>query len=142
MLIGNNGALLRNIIIENCIKKGDNTTKIRLRGKGSGHKEGKDKEESKDPMELCISSLNFMSFITCSSLIESLLFKIYYQFYIFQCQKYKERAEKNQGKTTDLELPVMKKILKYQYTVNRYNTLAKEEKKRRLEESQRRRDQY
>ena len=38
-------------------------------------------------------------------------------------------------KKNDNDVPVvMKKILKYQYVVNRYNTLAKEEKRRKKEE--------
>ena len=64
-LIGNNGIILRQIINENCIKFGDNTTKIRLRGKGSGYKEGPEKKESNDPLELCLSSLNWISFCKC-----------------------------------------------------------------------------
>ena len=86
MIIGNNGMLLRTIIYENCIKYGDNTTKIRLRGKGSGYKEGPNNEESKEPMELCISSLNVFSFSRCSNAIESILLRIYYQYYLYQCK--------------------------------------------------------
>ena len=66
MIIGNSGKLLRNILVKNCINFGDRTTKIRLRGNGSGYKEGPNNEESKDPMELCISSLNLLSYIKCS----------------------------------------------------------------------------
>ena len=72
MIIGNNGMYLRNILYNNCIKYGDQSTKIRLRGRGSGYKEGPNKEESKDPMELCISSLNPISFQRCSTEIENL----------------------------------------------------------------------
>jgi hypothetical protein len=39
-LIGNKGAYLRKILYDTCIKYNDCTTKIRLRGKGSGYKEG------------------------------------------------------------------------------------------------------
>jgi hypothetical protein len=126
MIIGNSGKLLRNILVKNCINNGDHTTKIRLRGKGSGYKEGPKNEESKDPMELCISSLNLMSYIKCSNEIENLLKNVYYQYYLYQS---------NNKKESDNDAPVvMKKILKYQYVVNRYNTLAKEEKRRKKEE--------
>ena len=126
MIIGNSGKLLRNILVKNCINNGDHTTKIRLRGKGSGYKEGPKNEESKDPMELCISSLNLMSYIKCSNEIENLLKNVYYQYYLYQS---------NNKKESDNDVPVvMKKILKYQYVVNRYNTLAKEEKRRKKEE--------
>ena len=126
MIIGNSGKLLRNILVKNCINNGDHTTKIRLRGKGSGYKEGPKNEESKDPMELCISSLNLISYLKCSNEIENLLRNVYYQYYLYQC---------NNKKENDNDVPVvMKKILKYQYVVNRYNTLAKEEKRRKKEE--------
>ena len=126
MIIGNSGKLLRNILVKNCINNGDHTTKIRLRGKGSGYKEGPKNEESNDPMELCISSLNLMSYIKCSNEIENLLKNVYYQYYLYQS---------NNKKESDNDVPVvMKKILKYQYVVNRYNTLAKEEKRRKKEE--------
>ena len=39
-LIGYKGFALKKILLDSCIKFGDNSTKIRLRGKGSGYKEG------------------------------------------------------------------------------------------------------
>jgi hypothetical protein len=130
MIIGNSGKLLRNILVKNCINFGDRTTKIRLRGKGSGYKEGPNNEESKDPMELCISSLNLLSYIKCSNEIESLLRNVYYQYYLYQCKN--SSKEKNKEGN---ECPIlMKKILKYQYVVNRYNTIVKEEKRKKKEE--------
>ena len=144
MIIGNNGKLLRQILLENCINLGDHTTKIRLRGKGSGYKEGPKNEESKDPMELCISSLNMLSYMRCSQAIENLLLNVYYQYYLYQCNN--ASSEKNNTVNNDninnkKEIKdkngcpiIMKKILKYQYVVNRYNTLVKEEKRRKKEE--------
>ena len=144
MIIGNNGKLLRQILLENCINLGDHTTKIRLRGKGSGYKEGPKNEESKDPMELCISSLNMLSYMRCSQAIENLLLNVYYQYYLYQCNN--ASSEKNNTVNHDninnkKEIKdkngcpiIMKKILKYQYVVNRYNTLVKEEKRRKKEE--------
>ena len=125
MIIGNSGKLLRDILVKNCIKYGDYTTKIRLRGKGSGYKEGPKNEESNDPMELCISSLNMFSYVRCSNEIENLLKNVYYQYYLYQCNN----KDKNNN-----EPIVMKKILKYPYVVNRINTLVKEEKRRKKEE--------
>ena len=126
MIIGNNGMLLRKILLDNCIKYGDLTTKIRLRGKGSGYKEGINNEESKDPMELCISSLNALSFSRCSLAIENLLLQIYYQYYLYQCKNFNNKMGNS---------PItMKKILKYHYVVNRFNTLIKEEKRKMKEE--------
>ena len=150
MIIGNNGKLLRQILLENCINFGDHTTKIRLRGRGSGYKEGPKNEESKDPMELCISSLNMISYLRCSQAIENLLLHVYYQYYLYQCNNMNlEKKDNNNNKgnnsnninNNNKELKdkngypiIMKKILKYQYVVNRYNTLVKEEKRRKKEE--------
>ena len=138
MIIGNNGMLLRNILYNNCIKYGDQTTKIRLRGKGSGYKEQPKNEESKEPMELCISSLNLISFTNCSMEIENLLQQIYYKYYTYQCKNYMEHKKvKNINSDNKFEnnTPiVMKKILKYHYVVDRNNTLIKEEKRRKKEE--------
>ena len=147
MIIGNNGKLLRQILLENCINYGDHTTKIRLRGKGSGYKEGPKNEESKDPMELCISSLNMLSYMRCSQAIENLLLHVYYQYYIYQCNNTSVDKKDDNNNTNNDNLNnkkelkdkngcpiIMKKILKYQYVVNRYNTLVKEEKRRKKEE--------
>ena len=159
MIIGNKGELLRQILLENCINYGDHTTKIRLRGKGSGYKEGPKNEESKDPMELCISSLNMFSYCRCSQAIENLLLNVYYKYYLYQCTNNgininninnnnisngngSLKKEINNNNINGKEclkdkngFPiVMKTILKYPYVVNRYNTLVKEEKRRKKEE--------
>ena len=134
MIIGNNGMLLRNILYNNCIKYGDKTTKIRLRGRGSGYKEGPKNEESKEPMELCISSLNLISFTNCSMEIENLLQQIYCKYYAYQCKNYienkKDKNINNNDNKFENNIPIlMKKILRYHYVVNRNNTLIKEEKR-------------
>ena len=144
MIIGNNGKLLRKILLDNCINYGDHTTKIRLRGKGSGYKEGPKNEESKDPMELCISSLNMVSYMRCSQAIENLLSQVYYQYYLYQCNNLSsEKNDKNNNNNLNNNKEIkdkngcpiiMKKILKYPYVVNRYNTLVKEEKRKKKEE--------
>ena len=147
MIIGNKGNLLRQILLDNCINYGDHTTKIRLRGKGSGYKEGPKNEESKDPMELCISSLNMLSYMKCSQAIENLLLHVYYQYYLYQCNNASNDKNDNNNNNNNDNLNnkkemkdkngcpiIMKKILKYQYVVNRYNTLVKEEKRRKKEE--------
>lgn len=111
ILIGNNGVLLRKIIVDNCINYNDYSTKIRLRGRGSGYKEGPRNEESNDPLELCVSSLNYYSFMRCCFHIENILRSIYLQYYLYQCKVFYA----NQS----TERPILKKIMKYQYVVNR-----------------------
>lgn len=107
-LIGNNGIVLRKLIIDNCIRYNDYSTKIRLRGKGSGYKEGINQEESKDPLELCLSTLNYNSYLRCCFHIENILRFIYHQFYIFEVLR--------KGRGDNIR---MKQIIKYQYVVNR-----------------------
>ena len=90
MIIGNSGKLLRNIIVKNCINNGDHTTKIRLRGKGSGYIEHNGKE-SEEPLMLCVSSLNYPTYYNCCMLIDSLLKKVYNDYYEYKTylQRYK-----------------------------------------------------
>lgn len=93
--------------MNNCVKYLDFTTKIRLRGKGSGYKEGRNMEESSVPLELCVSSLNPFSFYKCCLEIESLLLSIYFQYSVFV-------------KQSNLYLNhVPNQIMKNYYTVNR-----------------------
>ena len=110
-IIGKNGYFLKKIIYESCIKYGDNSTKIRLRGKGSGYKEGKVFSESDEPLQLCVSSLNFPTYINCCNLIENLLKRIY-----------KDYAEYLRKITSpELRGNIMEKsISKYIYVVDRF----------------------
>ena len=79
-IIGKNGCFLKKIIQEACIKYGDFSTKIRLRGKGSGYIEHNGKE-SEEPLMLCVSSLNYPTYYNCCMLIDSLLKKVYNDYY-------------------------------------------------------------
>jgi hypothetical protein len=109
-IIGKNGCFLKKIIQEACIKYGDFSTKIRLRGKGSGYLEQNGKE-SEEPLMLCISSLNYPTYINCCLLIDSLLKKIYNDYYDYLLKVLSK----------DLHHSVIKKrILKHEYVVNRY----------------------
>ena len=110
-IIGKNGFFLKKIIYESCIKYGDNSTKIRLRGRGSGYKEGKVFSESDEPLQLCVSSLNFPTYINCCNLVENLLKRIY-----------KDYAEYLKKITSpELRGNIMEKsINKYVYVVDRF----------------------
>lgn len=112
-LIGSNGINLRKIIADNCIRFNDFSTKIRLRGKGSGYREGATNEESEDPLELCISTLDYGSYMRCCLQIEMLLRFIYNQFFVFE---YLGKIKRKENKIVE-----MKNIVKYQYIVNRMN---------------------
>lgn len=57
--------------------------KLRLRGKGSGFKEGPNQEESEDPLNLCISSKYKDKYDYACNEMEKLLLKVYEEFYHF-----------------------------------------------------------
>jgi hypothetical protein len=115
-LIGNKGLILKKILFDCCIKYHDYTTKIRLRGKGSGYKEGSKNEgkllyyilESPDPLQLCISSLNYFTYSKCCQQVEKFLEQIYYEYFNFLFT------------SNLLTEATPKKIVKYEYIVNRY----------------------
>ena len=109
-IIGKNGCFLKKIIQEACIKFGDFSTKIRLRGKGSGYLEHNGKE-SEEPLMLCVSSLNYPTYYNCCLLVDSLLQKIYNDYY-----EYSKRIMPQ-----DLHYSMKKKqILKHEFVVNRF----------------------
>ena len=110
-IIGKNGYFLKKIIYEGCIKFNDYSTKIRLRGKGSGYKEGDLNIESNEPLELCISSLNYSTYINCCRLVESLLKKIYFDYYEYR---------KEITPSSLINAIKQKEIIKYEYVVNRF----------------------
>ena len=64
--------------------------KLRLRGKGSGFKEGPKQEESKEPLHLCISSRFYSQYMLACNQIEQLLLNVYEEF-----KKYCERTRKD-----------------------------------------------
>ena len=109
-IIGKNGCFLKKIIQEACIKFGDFSTKIRLRGKGSGYTEQNGKE-SEEPLMLCISSLNYPTYANCCLLIDNLLKKIYNDYYDYLLKVLPKELKYSVNK---------KKILKYEYVVNRF----------------------
>ena len=120
-IIGKNGCFLKKIIQEACIKYGDFSTKIRLRGKGSGYLEHNGKE-SEEPLMLCVSSLNYPTYYNCCLLIDSLLQKIYNDYYEYSLKIMPEELRYCLKK---------KKILKHEFVVNRFssNTSGNKENK-------------
>jgi|TARA_B110000305_G_C19300231_1_gene568759 hypothetical protein len=64
--------------------------KLRLRGKGSGFKEGRNQEESEDPLNLCISSKYKEKYDYACAEMETLLLQVYdeyRQFYRYKPKK-------------------------------------------------------
>jgi len=60
--------------------------KLRLRGKGSGFKEGPRQEESNEPLHLCISSRFFDKYSTACNHVQELIMNVY--------EEYKRYCEK------------------------------------------------
>ena len=82
-IIGSKGANMKKIINE-CFIKGDKETiKLRLRGKGSGFKEGPLKKESDEPLHLCISARNKEQLNHACLLVNNLFEKINDEYKIF-----------------------------------------------------------
>ena len=109
-IIGKNGCFLKKIIQEACIKYGDFSTKIRLRGKGSGYIEHNGKE-SEEPLMLCVSSLNYPTYVNCCTLIDGLLKKIYNDYYEYSLRIIPEELRYSMTK---------KQVLKHEFIVNRF----------------------
>ena len=98
-LIGAKGGNMKQII-ENCKEIGENLekegygkikiqdlVKLRLRGKGSGFKEGPKHEESNDPLHLCVSSKYFQVYEKACAFTEDLVNSIYDQYLKYQLFK-------------------------------------------------------
>ena len=114
-IIGKNGCFLKKIIQEACIKFGDFSTKIRLRGKGSGYLEQNGKE-SEEPLMLCISSLNYPTYLNCCMLIDNLFTKVYNDYYDYLSNILPK----------ELHYSIRKKqILKHEFVVNRFGNSDK-----------------
>ena len=86
-LIGSKGCNMKNIINECKLSEDGEGIKLRLRGKGSGYKEGPQNKESDEPLHLCISSKNVEEMKKACLLVDELLDKI--------SKDYKDYCQKN-----------------------------------------------
>ena len=86
-LIGSKGTNMKKIINDCKLSEDSEGIKLRLRGKGSGYKEGPENKESDEPLHLCISSKNSEELKKACLLVDELLNKIH--------EEYKEYCEKN-----------------------------------------------
>jgi hypothetical protein len=75
--------------------------KLRLRGKGSGYKEGPSKLESDEPLHLCVSCKDEAVYKKACKLVEDLLKGIYKEYKCF-CQRSHKRTEEPSVKKLDL----------------------------------------
>lgn len=88
-LIGAKGCNMKRIV-DSCGNSDYNDVKLRLRGKGSGFKEGPHNQESDDPLHLCISSKNYDTYGYACSLVEELLQTVYDE-YRKHCSKFNKQ---------------------------------------------------
>ena len=107
-LIGSKGCNMKNIINQ-CKSNPDDSdnVKLRLRGKGSGYKEGPNYKESDEPLHLCISSKNPEDMKKACLLVDELLNKVHLD--------YKEYCDKNNitPENTEIAMRVESKNLGY-----------------------------
>ena len=89
-------------IIQECAQGFDSSinpyevVKLRLRGKGSGFKEGPNQQEAEDPLNLCISSKYKDKYEYACSEMERLLLKVYLEYNHFYEYKQRKPANWNQ----------------------------------------------
>ena len=97
-LIGAKGCNMKRILSE-CEKNmppGLEVVKLRLRGQGSGFKEGPKQEESKEPLHLCISSRFHQKYMVACQQIEQLLLNVYEEFKKF-CERHRKDIRPTNG---------------------------------------------
>ena len=93
-LIGSKGYNMKHIINECKIDGEKDIVKLRLRGRGSGYKEGPQNVESDEPLHLCVSSKTKEQLNKACFLVNKLFDKIY--------EEYKNFCKKS-GKTLKIE---------------------------------------
>ena len=76
-LIGSKGCNMKKILNECRQNNINDNIKLRLRGRGSGFKEGPQNKESDEPLHLCISAKNQEEMKKACGLVDDLLSKIY-----------------------------------------------------------------
>ena len=126
-IIGKNGCFLKKILQESCIKYGDYSTKIRLRGKGSGYIDKVSNTENDDePLTLSISSLNYPTYYNCCLLVDNLMKKIYDDYYDY--------LHKILPKELHYSI-IKKKLIKNEFIVDRVNSMPWEYSNKNIEKS-------
>ena len=79
-LIGSKGCNMKKILNECKNNNINDNVKLRLRGRGSGYKEGPQNKESDEPLHLCISAKNPEEMKKACGLVDDLLNKIYEEY--------------------------------------------------------------
>ncbi len=88
-LIGSKGCNMKKIIdmcSKGCAGPVQEVIKLRLRGKGSGFKEGPNQQESDEPLHLCVSSPYFDKYMMACELAKELITGVYTEYRTF-CER-------------------------------------------------------
>jgi len=91
-IIGSKGCNMKNIVDickNNTMHNVNEPVKLRLRGKGSGYKEGPDQKESDESLHLCVSSKYPELYYLACKLVEDLMVQLY--------DEYRKFTEKKSG---------------------------------------------
>ena len=101
-LIGAKGSNMKRIVDQCC--KGcscpvQEVIKLRLRGRGSGFKEGPHQQESNEPLHLCISTRYYEKYMMAKQMVRDLILDVYEDY-----KKYCERAGKEPISKLDIKL--------------------------------------
>ena len=88
-LIGTKGCNMKKII-QSCDhgSQQQEAVKLRLRGKGSGFKEGPNQEESEDELHMCVSSSIYEKYVIACDAVEELIKKVYDEYKQFTGKKH------------------------------------------------------
>jgi len=119
-LIGAKGCNMKRII-EKCNsggRKNEESVKLRLRGRGSGFKEGPSNQESDEPLHLCISSKYYEKYKTACILVQELIVNIYEEY-----KRFCERVHKTP--ISNLSLKKYEGIFSNKDTLKGYDEIGK-----------------
>uniref|UniRef100_A0A7S3IXF0 KHDC4/BBP-like KH-domain type I domain-containing protein n=1 Tax=Strombidium inclinatum TaxID=197538 RepID=A0A7S3IXF0_9SPIT len=68
--------------------------KLKLRGKGSGFKEGPNMEESKEPLSITVVSMYYDKYLIACNHVQELILNVYEEYKAF-CAKYQRKPNKD-----------------------------------------------
>jgi len=110
-IIGQKGANMKRIV-----KQAGYDAKLRLRGRGSGFLEGAQKQESQEPLHLCVSCKEFAGYKAAIEQVEELLSQVY--------EEYRDYcAIRNQIYPPNLALVIHEHPLMYHQPVSVYHSM-------------------
>lgn len=104
-LIGAKGSNMKRILdlcSKGCTCPVQDVIKLRLRGKGSGFKEGPNQQESDDPLHLCISSRFYDKYVMARQLAKELILDVY--------EDYKKFCERTGKEVVNLQIKLIENV--------------------------------